>query len=263
VVRKNAVFLRVAAIAGIAGFVAYLFTPYTADSGLAFTFNVRYAEPAFLAMLTIAPLAIIGAGAKVRLGVAAALLVALVVDALAANHERLAAWPAHSRVVAVLAGAFIVALVAVYATRRFRIRSFVPIVFALAFVFGYPVQRYYAQHRYAAAGLPLDSVNAALQPVHDSRIAYFGTAESYPFYGATLTNRVETPAGPADTISPADCRRWIRELAPYQYIVLGNEVFVYDPVERIVAPDQGVQKIAGDATGALYQVVAPLAGNAC
>jgi len=263
-VRRNPTLLRIVAMAGLAAFVAYLFTPYSSDFGLAFTYNVRYAEPALLLMLTIAPIALIGGHVWLRLVLATAFVIVIVVDALTANHERLPAWPHDGRGFAVVAAILIIGVVVAYAVGHTRVRAMMAVALAIASVVGYPTQRYYTRHRYIAAGLPADPVDAWLQPLRGVLIAFFGTDESYPFYGAALTNHVERPAGPAQSASRDDCRTWIRTLARYQYIVIAHEPFVFEgPVESTIADDHSVRKVAGNGTANLYEVMSRLSANAC
>ena len=210
---------RVAGLAAFAGLVAYVFTPYTADL-FAFKFNVRYATPALLAAVTLFALAISDRASWWR-RVATVVFVALVViDATASNHERVPAWPERARVLGPLAALAIVGgAVAWYLMSRRGGTGrhawwIVAGAVAVALVAGWPIQRHALDHRYLDAGLPLDVVDAALQRVHDTRIAYFGTSESYPFYGTDLSNRVTRPSGPPPGAAGDACREVGDDPAP-------------------------------------------------
>lgn len=97
---------------------------------------------------------------------------------------------------------------------------------ALAVVAGYPVQRYYLEHRYADPSFTTPGLNAAFKWVQDisgARIATTSTRQ-YPLFGRDLSNHVafvgeERPHGGFEP--PATCRRY-RELlnaGNYDYVV--------------------------------------------
>jgi hypothetical protein len=97
---------------------------------------------------------------------------------------------------------------------------------ALAVFVGYPVQRYYLEHRYKNPSFTTPGLNAAFkwaQGVADSRIATTSTRQ-YPLFGRDLSNWVafvgeERPHGGFE--APTDCRRY-RELlnaGDYDYVI--------------------------------------------
>ena len=100
--------------------------------------------------------------------------------------------------------------------------------------------------------------------VSGSRVAYTGTAESYPFSGADLTNRVVRPQGPAPDAPPAVCRQWAHILTGFDYLVVAHAPYAYDgPPERVVAADPAATFVAGDAAGSLYRLSGPFTARAC
>jgi hypothetical protein len=95
-----------------------------------------------------------------------------------------------------------------------------------AIVVGYPVQRYYLDHRYADPTFTTPGLNAAFawaDDVSGARIATTSTRQ-YPLFGTDLSNRVqyvgeERPHGGFE--APSTCRRWREELnaGHYDYVV--------------------------------------------
>jgi len=99
-------------------------------------------------------------------------------------------------------------------------------VVGLVALLGYPVQRYYLEHRYENPSFTTPGLNAAFkwaQDVSGARIATTSTRQ-YPLFGRDLSNRVafvgeERPHGGFE--APTTCRRY-RELlnaGDYDYVV--------------------------------------------
>ena len=106
-------------------------------------------------------------------------------------------------------------------------------------------------------------MNAALHNVHHARIAYFGTIETYPFYGTDLTNVVEQPKAPPAN-SPAElCRAWLFVAGSYDYVVIAHQPFgIVSPPEIPLARDRNVTRIVNTLNGSLYKISGLPAANA-
>ena len=96
----------------------------------------------------------------------------------------------------------------------------------VAVAVGYPVQRYYLDHRYADPAFTTPGLNAAFawaRDVSDARIATTSTRQ-YPLFGTDLSNHVqfigeETSHGGFE--ATATCRAWREQLnaGDYDYVV--------------------------------------------
>jgi hypothetical protein len=271
--RRQPALQRLAALAALGGFVAYLFTPNTAND-LAFASNVRYATPALLAALTIQPLALAERRVVWRRLTMVALLAIVAADAAATHHERVPAWPAAALVAGPLAALVVAATAGAWVALRRRaspLAARAAVAVATAAVagivaIGYPVQRHYLDRRYEDAGLPLDTVYRAMRDVHDARVAAFGTSETYPLFGRDVSNDVDRPVRPEPFPEEpaARCLVWLERLLPYDYVVIAHDPFLFEgPVEDTVAGDTGVVTVAGDARGTLYRIAGSFGANRC
>jgi hypothetical protein len=96
-------------------------------------------------------------------------------------------------------------------------------------VAGWPLQRFYLDHRYAGHGLPraLAPVLERLRGVHDVRIAVVGLLRHYPLYNSDLSNRVEFPATRhlARFEEIRSCTAWAQALVRrhYDYVVVAPD----------------------------------------
>jgi hypothetical protein len=273
--RRRDALERVVAVAVLAGFAAYLFTPFTADAGgLTFAFNLRYLTPVLLASLALLPRALPATRAW-RVGLVAVLVAGVVVNAFARHHERIAAWPSREMGVAVVGGLLVVAITVLwrlFASHADRandtaIRVSVAAIAGAAFVvLLWPVQHGYLDRRYVGAGLPLDAAYGAFHDVHDAKVAVFGLYESYPMFGTDLSNAVWEPAGPTHGTPRERCRAWRRLLdrGRYDYVVISNTAFSFHgPAAEWVAADPAVETIVHRPNVGVYRIMRPLDPRGC
>jgi hypothetical protein len=200
--RRSEPILRVAALVGLAAFLAWLIAPTSASGpdGMprGFESGLRYLAPALvlgLALLPIAP------AIRKRLSH----LVPLPLTSWFSGHTD---WKRRSQ------------------RRRGRGLALFAGTVALIVAVGYPIQRHYLEHRYADPSFTTPGLNAAFkwaQGVHDARIATTSTRQ-YPLYGRDLSNRV-TYIGEEEShggfTAPVTCRAWRRLLneGDYDYVV--------------------------------------------
>jgi hypothetical protein len=192
----------------------------------------------------------------------------IAVNLTARHRERVPAWPGSARplwVLGAVALAGVAAWAAVTAGRRaFPSLAVGAVVLGVILVAAWPIARHARARWYVGAGLPLDEVNAALHDVRDSSVAFFGTTESYPFYGRDLSNRVDRPSGPRPDAPPEQCREWANRLAGYGYVVIARQPFAFEgPPESLLARDPAAVRLAGDDEGSVYRLDAPLTGTGC
>lgn len=197
------------------------------------------------------------------------MLTVIVISMFGRNYERVPAWPRH-KYVGVPAAVFgVIVLVALWylviRPKRWKLLAVVAAVaFVGAYAVGWPMQRHYFNNRYAHARLPLDEIYAPFRHISDSSVAYYGTLETYPFFGPDLSNHVARPPAPAVFDRIGRCRAWLDELSKYHYIVITHQAFAYDaPPEFAIAHDRSVTPIAGRGASVLYRVNRPLEANAC
>jgi hypothetical protein len=259
---------RLTAAMVLVGAIAYVFTPLTAaGGGLSFVFNLRYLIPVLVVGFALWPLMLDAASAFQRQTVCVCLLGLIALDATAANHERMRAWPWGHLLAGVLVGAGVVGavLLLVYLARRVDTPRFVVAAFlvvAAGVAVSWPVQRRYLEHRYIDAGLHTDAINAYFRDVHHAQVAVIGTVEAYPMFGLDLSNRVTKLVGRSDSGGRDPCREWRQLLSgKYRYVVLTTfglvgasrppqEWFTEDPAATVVARDG--DSVAYHLTGALH-----------
>jgi hypothetical protein len=280
IARGQSALERLVGIALLAGLIAYVFTPLTADGeGLAFKFNLRYITPSLTASVTALGLAFAYLSKRWRNVLSASFcavtLLVVAVDAHSRNFERVPAWPPASKLVGPLVAALILGYTFVRLRGHRRLIDFVPmgwrrpVLAALGvavLIIGYPVQSYALDHRYVHADLPLDPVNRAFVHIHDAKVAYFGTQESYPFYGTDLSNSVSYVLAPPGAATPQLCRIWLYVLSQYDYVVVTSEPYSFGvpPPEYALDRDPNVQRVAGDDLGKrVYKINGPLDKKLC
>jgi hypothetical protein len=130
---------------------------------------------------------------------------------------------------------------------------------------GYPVQSYALDHRYVDAGLHLDPVNRPFVHIHDAKIGVYGTDETYPFFGADLSDHVYRVLAPGSDASPQLCRIWLYIIAQYDYMVVTHEPFSFGVPPPVYALDRdpNVQRVDGDETNRVYKLNGPLDAKLC
>lgn len=186
--------------------VGYLITPQFLgfpSSPVFFVFNLRYAAPALVLGLLLAPFAIPAEPRWVR---NAALVVGLTL--LAVTELDSAVWPTDvgtqpfapplRGAPAILGASLSLALtvVAVAATsprvRRYRRSAWTYALVAALFVGGgWLVRGSYEKQRYASSSGPLAHIYAWARSVHRARIALVGTVAQYPLLGTDDSNFVQ------------------------------------------------------------------------
>lgn len=216
---------RLTGLVVLAGALTYVVTPLTGGPG--YVFNLRYLAPALLVGFSWLPLALSGAGTRVRTCVAVG-LVALVALCLAFHPgDLLGVWPpdhvAIGVATAVAAGAVIAAAMVVVRAlppgRGVRIAGLAVLV-VVGVALAWPIERRFLEHRYVAAGLEGDAVNAYFRDVHDTRVAVFGTS-TYPIFGLDLSNEAEQVEVPSGGTAVDRCRTTLSMLQQrYRYVVL-------------------------------------------
>ncbi len=225
--------LRPIAMTALVGAGAYVITPVT--GGSSFQFNLRYLAPALVAGLVVAAAAAPRGG---RLRLVAPVLLGLLVAAgiTAEHHERVPAWPGSRAQQVAVAVAVLAAFAAGPRLRRSSVRR-VPVTAALVvagLLGGWLVQRHYLEHRYVTAGLHDDELNAFFRTVRGDQVDVLGTPETYPFFGADLTNEVrdwslEMYLG---TPQPADpCTFWREALDEPGWVAVSTFGFVMAHLE--------------------------------
>ncbi len=269
IARGRRSFEPVAGIAVLAGIAAHLVTPNS--GGFTFMFNLRYLAPVLGIGYALAALSMADAPAIWRRVAAVVLLGVVVLNATAAHHEQIPAWPSGQWEAAVLAGAAVVGAVVVSYrfTRRARVPSLAALaalVMGLVLVGGWFVQRHYLQHRYVRAGLPLDSTHELFRDVRHEDVGVFGTLETYPMFGLDFSNRVSTVKGPQTGPEPERCRTWLRMLGAtqYRYLVLTHLPLADPgPPEPWIAADPAATELLHDGDTTVYRIDGQLDPASC
>jgi hypothetical protein len=145
---------------------------------------------------------------------------------------------------------------------------------AAAIALGYPVQRYYLEHRYADPSFTTLGLNATFkwaQGITDARIATTSTRQ-YPLYGRDLTNEVdfigeEQPHG--GFTAPANCPVWRHLLnqGDYDYVVTSRDRIepgkpTY-PATASWTAGPGATVILRKPPTVVYKLRGPLAPSGC
>jgi hypothetical protein len=218
--RRMHVLLGVVALLAVA---AYVVTPATAGGAAArcFSYNTRFAAPALMLALLGLALALAGRGRWHVLGCAVILgSIAVVTSKPTPNTSFLTALV----VVALLVLAVLAA--SRLAGRRGLVWGAAALLLVAVLVAGWPLQRFYLDHRYAGRGLPqaLALVLERLRGVHDARIGVVGLLRHYPLYSSDLSNRVEFPSTRhlARFEEIRSCTAWAEALIRrrYDYVVV-------------------------------------------
>lgn len=143
-----------------------------------------------------------------------------------------------------------------------------------AVAIGYPVQRYYLDHRYADPTFTAPGLNAAFawsRDVSDARIATTSTRQ-YPLFGTDLSNHVqflgtERPHGGFE--APTTCREYRRLLneGDYDYVITTYDRLEpgqppYPPQARWTA-DPGAEVILKKPPTVVFKLTGPLSPLSC
>lgn len=258
--------VRMIGLVVLAGGLTYVVTPLTGGPG--FVFNLRYLAPTLLVGFSVLPVALASAGARARSG--AAIGIAALVALCIAFHpgDILPAWPpdhvAIGAVTAVVAatvtGVVLLTTRASMPGRGARIAG-IALLVAVAVGVSWPIERRFIEHRYVAAGLEGDAVNAYFRDVRDTRVAVFGTS-TYPMFGLDLSNEAVQLEVPVDTPTAGErCRRAMSLLQDgYGYVVLTpitGFLATAPPDERWFAADATFTEVVRDGQGVVFRISGP------
>jgi hypothetical protein len=214
------------AVVALVSGAAYLFTPATAGGGEArcFAFNTRFAVPALALGMILLPLIL---SRRRRFGALIAVLAIAATLVVSAHPSR---DPSALLVAVVLAvGSWAAGLGILHGLRRSMWVVGCVATIVLVVAAGWHELQVYERNRYTTSSLaqPVEAIAAVVRHARDARIAVTGFAESYPFYGADLANRVDYPArrDGARFASYSTCRSWLRALSRghYDYVVTARE----------------------------------------
>lgn len=263
VVRGRAV-ERLVGLAVLAGFAGHVITPLT--GGYSFAFNLRYLGPV-LALGTVLLVRMVATTPRGAALVTAGLLVLVAAGATAPHVERVEAWPDGLVLPAVL----VVALGTVTLVGLRRVpadvgRVLVPALVVVLLVGGRAVHDRYLDRRYVAAGLHMDRVHEHFRSVEGSRVAVFGTDETFPMFGLDLSNDVWRADEGDHSFETFDCRRWRTFLAGrYDHVVLTQLGFGYyrKPPEWVIADDPAAREVVRQGDDVAYLLDGPLSPERC
>jgi hypothetical protein len=263
---------RLVGLTIVAGVISYLTTP--SSGGPNFTYNVRYLTPVLLLAFVFGPYAFERAPRWARRLLCLFAAALLVLDATAPHRERVRAWPgsevrwALAIGVAVLLGAVVIDWILRSRTRR-RVRPVLAgaaVVVLLAIAGGWAVQRHFLERRYVHAGLAIDRIDRYFRDVRDSRVAVFGTVETYPFDGIDLSNRVRIEQGPSTRPHADPCRQWSGIVrGNFDYVVLTQFGFVAParPPDDWFTTDPASTEVEREGNSVVYRLRGPLHPAAC
>jgi hypothetical protein len=181
--------LRPAALTALLGAAAYVVTPVT--GGSSFQFNLRYLAPALVTGLVVSAVGAAHTG-RARLAVVPVLVLVLLAGITAEHHERVPTWPGSGgqTVVVVLSVLAVIGVAALVRRSRGLAAPVAAAVVVTVLVGGWFVQEHHLEHRYVDAGLHDDELNAFFRTVRGAPVDLLGSPESYPLFGADLSNDV-------------------------------------------------------------------------
>lgn len=261
--------LRGPAVAAVVGSAAYPITPFTGDS--TFQYNLRYLTPA-LALSTVLLTVVVAPRPRTRIALGAGMALVLLVNLFVTHHERTPGWPGHwwavVGVVAVVSGFAVLVRRARSRRSRLAVGAAACVTCLLA---GWPVQIHYLERRYAEAGLPDDPLNGFFRTVSGAHVDVLGTPETYPMFGADLTNVVRNHSDRLllDQPWPEDvCRYWRRELQGADLVALSSFGFAMhhlSPEDRhlIFETDPAVSVRFNDGARTVYEIDGALDPSRC
>ena len=223
--------LKVLGAVGLLTFVVWIAGPASAagPSGMPLSFEsgLRYLAPALILGLALLPIAA-EAGRGPRAG---ALLAGLLVT-LAFVDASGTTWYSGYVAGAILAGAVVVAVLALWGSPRIRqvpspLVAGAPIfIVALVLLGGWVEQRRYLDHRYADPHFAAPGLNAAFKWARDVEGADIATTATrqYPLWGNDLSNRVDYVGehrSHAGFVRAMSCKQWraLINAGRYDYVV--------------------------------------------
>lgn len=270
------------------GLFAYLATPLGAGGPegqpINFWLNVRYVIPTALLGLAVLPLLPWFEDRRLQWGLAVSALIVLAItdrpDGIFNSGE---AW-----VFALTFTALIVAVPAamMYFWRRGGssngLAGEVALLVAFILVLGYPVQKYYLDHRFGPdSGIPGYGVSGAYQwadEVSNARIGLAGTTTGfmpYGFYGEDLSNEVEYlgARGPKGAFNPiTDCRAFRRKVneeevdflvsAPFLNFLNAGEP-IFSPEAQWLKGDGAARPLQEEYGVTIWEIRGPLTPSGC
>jgi hypothetical protein len=226
--------------------VGYLITPQFLGSPSApvfFVYNLRYAAPALVLGLLLAPFAI---PAEPRWARNAALVAGLTL--LAVTELDSAIWPTKIRTPpfapplrgtsAILGAALSIALAVIAAWAASpRVRRYARSMWTYAAVAavlvggGWLVSGFYEKHRYVNTG-PMPRIFAWARSVHRARIALVGAVAQYPLLGSDASNFVQflgrrAPNGGYEPFSNATQWQSALHSGHYGWVVVASDSFPF------------------------------------
>ena len=261
IARSRSFMLRLAAVAALLGGLGYLVTPKNGElGGAVFVLTIRFLALTYFIGLALLAVALQDARPLLRRLVCAGLLVLVAVNAVAAQHEGLPAWPREGIVFGAIAAALVLVAVLLPRTRR----AVVAITLLACVAAGPLVRAHYLDNRYEHAGLDLDYIDAVLHDTRHERIAVIRSEQLYPMFGDDLSNEVTKVGSPP----VGDCRGWRGVLADggFTYVVVGpGAAFGIEgaPDPSWLTDDGTARVVVTDGTSALYRIDGTLDPAAC
>ena len=271
--------LRVLGAVGLLTFLVWAAGPASAagPSGtpLSFESGLRYLAPALILGLALLPIAA-QAGRGLR---AAGLLIGLLVTLAFADASG-ASWYSGYVAGAILAGAAVVALLALWGSPR-RAQLSRPAAAGLAAVAigvvilgGWVEQRRYLDHRYADPHFAAPGLNAAFKWARDVGDAEIGTTATrqYPLWGNDLSNRVAYVGehrSHGGFVRATSCEQWRRLLneGGFDYVVVsldrvGAGPLTY-PREAAWTRDPNATVVLRKPPAVVFRISGPLPESGC
>ncbi len=271
--------LKVLGAVGLLTFVVWIVGPASAagPSGMPLSFEsgLRYLAPALILGLALLPIAA-QAGRGPR---AAVLLVALLVTLAFADASG-ATWYSGYVAGAILVGALVLAVLALWGSPRVGQLSVPAIagagaaVIVVALLGGWVEQRRYLDHRYADPHFAAPGLNAAFKWARDVDGADIGTTATrqYPLWGNDLSNRVDyigERRANGGFVRATNCEQWRRLIneGSYDYVVASldrvGQSGLRFPHEAAWTRDPNAVIVLRRAPTVLYRIEGPLPVSGC
>lgn len=259
VARRGSSLERVIAAAAATGAVAYVFTPFT--GGFNFFSGLRFLAPS-LAAAAVLVVTKVPDSQRWRSAVIATAGALVIVNASMPNRERVPAWPLVGPTLAVVAVAALLGC-ALWRARVPSVRATLAVASAaLVVTGGWFVQRQFFDHRYVDTGLGKDLLDEHFRDVRGARVAVVGTDDTYPLFGADLSNDVRRADEPAFDFS--SCAAWRERLSSFDYVAVATVTFGFYvlPPPEVFATD-AFTFVEGEGATSVYRVDGPLDPSTC